>query len=230
MPIAMKGTPRYAARAQKRARDGSRVRYMNVNAVSHNVHATASAPNASVTRETRRRSTLAPKTIISAAVTAVEIADGGTPVCRRSMAMLDRQRLSGRAATFVEARHFRLRGDVAEIERLISVQNLFPDRDRPIGLAVHVVPVPNAVEDRHAFGAVGVLAHELLRRNLPFVHQPQLVMSDAVGNVDVDADRLEHALRVFRSAETAKRHPDPVRSRHEEVGRLRKREAAAIRG
>ena len=74
--------------------------------------------------------------------------------------------MSGRLATFVEASRIGLSGDVPEIERLISVQNLFPDRQCPIRLTVDEIPVADAVENRHAFGRIRVLSHQLFRRNL----------------------------------------------------------------
>jgi hypothetical protein len=61
---------------------------MNVNAISHAQHAAASAANASVTREMRRRSTFVPKINISNDVIAVGIADGEKPFWKTSNATM----------------------------------------------------------------------------------------------------------------------------------------------
>jgi len=73
---ASSGTPKYATRDQRSARAASRVEYMNVNASSQIDAQPASAPNASVSREMRRRITLMPNMSISADVTAVGNAAG----------------------------------------------------------------------------------------------------------------------------------------------------------
>src|ERR1700740_1762068 len=84
MAMAMNGTPRYAARAQNSACPASVVAYMNEKAVSQIEQAAASAANETVTRDTRRPSTIGPKTIISSDVTAVGRADGARPCWKTS--------------------------------------------------------------------------------------------------------------------------------------------------
>src|SRR5262249_17757808 len=99
------GAPRYAARAQKSARDASRVRYMNVNAQSHTDEASAIAANASVTREMRRRRTLAPDTIISNAVTDAGSA-AAKPAWETSTAILDRSEIVRESGGFCRGARF----------------------------------------------------------------------------------------------------------------------------
>src|SRR5437588_1402721 len=59
--------------------------------------------------------------------------------------------------------------------------------------------------------------------------QQQLVVGDAIHDLEIDADRLEQLLSVLSSAEAPEGHVHPVRRRHEAIWRLRGWKAAAIR-